>query len=299
MSPVTTAAPAAAQLDVVSARYPLRWVGIAVVGVLAAMLAHALVTNKHFRWGIVWQYLFDPSVLRGLVITLELTFAAMVLGVFLGLVLAIMRLSPSALLANTARTYIWMFRGTPVLVQLLFWFFLASLYPRLSIGIPFGPEFASAPTNLIITQFTAAILGFGLNEAAYMAEIARAGLLSIHKGQTEACGALGMTRRQTLRFVVLPQAMRVIIPPTGNELISMFKTTSVAIVIAVPELLTSVQLIYSENYQQIPLLIVAVFWYLLLTTIATVAQARLERRYSHGHGATRGSFVHRRLRRRP
>src|SRR4029079_8085301 len=180
---------------------------------------------------------------------------------------------------------IWLFRGTPVLVQLLFWQFISALYPTLSFGIPFGPEVVHCDATHLITPFTAAILGLGLNEAAYMAEIVRAGIISVDEGQSDAASALGMTRLQTMRRIVLPQAMRVILPPTGNETISMLKTSSLVSVIAYTELLYSVQLIYSVNYETIPLLIVASMWYLIVTTVLSIGQYYLERRF--GRGASR------------
>jgi polar amino acid transport system permease protein len=209
----------------------------------------------------------------------------MAVGIVLGVVLATMRLSPNPLVKGASWIYVWLFRGTPVLVQLLFWNFISALYPRISLGIPFGPSFIHANANVLITPFVAAILGLGLNEGAYMAEIVRAGILSVDEGQTEAAQALGMTRMQTLRRIVLPQAMRVIIPPTGNETISMLKTSSLVSVIAYQELLYSVQLIYAVNYRQIPLLIVASLWYLIVTSVLSVGQYYLERHF--GRGATR------------
>jgi polar amino acid transport system permease protein len=193
-----------------------------------------------------------------------------------------MRLSPNPVLAGTSWVYTWFFRGTPVLVQLIFWGFIAQLYPRLSIGIPFGPEFVGADSNKVIGIFTAAVLGLGLNEAAYMAEIVRAGLLSVDEGQTEAASALGMRRMQTMRRIVLPQAMRVIIPPTGNETISMLKTTSLVTIIGVADLLGAAQLIYGSNFKQIPLLVVASLWYLLITSVLSIGQYYLERRFARG-----------------
>jgi polar amino acid transport system permease protein len=206
----------------------------------------------------------------------------MVVGIVLGVVLAVMRLSPNPLVSGASWLYIWFFRGTPVLVQLLFWNFVGALYPKISIGIPFGPEFFSFSANTAITPFVAAILGLGLNEGAYMAEIVRAGILSVDEGQTDAAHALGMTRLQTMRRIVLPQAMRVIIPPTGNETISMLKTSSLVSVIAYTELLYTVQLIYAVNYKQIPLLMVASIWYLIVTTVLSVGQYYLERRFGRG-----------------
>ena len=269
-------------IKAVPVRHPGRWLAGAVILVLAAMLAHSLVTNENFHWDIVGKYLTTASVLNGLKNTLILTLLAMLIGIVGGILLAVMRLSANPLLSWTAAAYIWLFRGTPVITQLLFWFFLAALYPRLGLGIPFGPTFLSVDTNTLIAPFTAALLGLGLNEAAYMAEIVRGGILSVDHGQTEAAEALGMSRAKILRRIVLPQAMRVIIPPTGNETISMLKTTSLVIVIAYFELMTAVQQIYSRNFQTIPLLIVAAIWYLLLTSILTVIQGFIERRFARG-----------------
>jgi len=173
---------------------------------------------------------------------------------------------------------VWLFRGTPLLVQLLFWNFLAALYPRLSLGVPFGPQLVTVNTNSLITTTTAAVLGLGLNEGAYMAEIVRGGIASVDHGQTEAALALGMHRLQTLRRIVLPQALRCIIPPTGNEVVAMLKTTSIGSVIAATELLSAAQLIYARTYQTIPLLIVASIWYLAITSAFTLGQSWLERR---------------------
>ena len=194
-----------------------------------------------------------------------------------------MRLSPNPLVAGASWLYIWFFRGTPVLVQILFWNFIGALYPKISIGIPFGgPVLGDANANNLIKPFVAALLALGLNEGAYMAEIVRAGMLSVDEGQTEASQALGMTRLQTLRRIVLPQAMRVIIPPTGNETISMLKTSSLVSVIAYSELLYSTQLIYSVNFKTVPLLLVAAIWYLFFTTVLSIGQYYIERHYGRG-----------------
>jgi polar amino acid transport system permease protein len=221
-------------------------------------------------------------VLDGLEITILLTVVCMAIGIVLGVILAVMRLSANPLLSGASWVYIWFFRGTPVLVQLLFWYNMAALYPRFSLGVPFGPSFVHGNANSLVTALTAAILGLGLNEGAYMAEIVRAGILSVEHGQVEAAQALGMTRALTMRRIILPQAMRVIIPPTGNETISMLKTSSLASVITVTELLYAVQLIYSVNFQTIPLLIVASLWYLIATSVLTVGQYYIERHYSRG-----------------
>src|SRR6266540_5667801 len=243
----------------------------------------SVATNARFEWGVVGQYFTDRAIVTGLVITLELTVIAMVMGIVIGLVLAVMRRSPVPVVSGTAWSYIWFFRGTPVLVQLLFWEFISALYPKLSLGIPFvGVAFFHGNANVLITPFTAACLGLGLNEGAYMAEIVRAGILSVDEGQTEAAQSLGMTRLQTMRLIVLPQAMRVIIPPTGNETISMLKTSSLASVIAVRELLFNAQIIYSRTFQTIPLLLVASVWYLIVTSILTAGQYYVERYFGKG-----------------
>ena len=274
---------------VVPLRHYGRWVLAAVVLFLALSYIYALATNKAMRWDVFFQHLFHPAVLSGLLLTIELTIASMALAMVSGAILAVMRLAPNPVFNGISYGTVWFLRGTPLLVQLLFWYFLASLFPALNFGIPFGPTFFSADTNVVINQFMAAVLGLGLNEGAYMAEIYRAGILSVDHGQTEAAQSLGMSRSRTLRRIVMPQAMRFIIPPTGNATISMLKTTSVVLIIGLPDLLTSVQLIYARNFQQIPLLAVACFWYILCTTALTIIQGWMERRYARGAaGSTAG-----------
>src|SRR6478735_5421514 len=275
-----TEAGPAPPLKAVPVRHPGRWVAVAVIAVLVAMLVHSFLTNPNFQWDVVGQYLFSDPVLRGLRNTLILT--ALSIGIVGGVLLAVMRLSPNPVLAGAAAVYVWLFRGTPVITQLIFWNFLASLYPRLGLGIPFGPTFVSVDTNAVISVFAASLLGLGLNEAAYMAEIVRGGIQSVAPGQTEAAGALGLSRTQTLRRIVLPQAMRLSVPPTGNETISMLKTTSLVVVIAYFELTVAVQTIYSRTFQTIPLLIVAALWYLALTSVLSVGQMFIERRFGRG-----------------
>jgi polar amino acid transport system permease protein len=278
----TTAPVRPDEIKAIPVRHPGRWVAAAFVLVLAAALAKSIATNPRFQWGIVGHYFFSSRVLHGLVVTLELTAISMGIGIALGTLLAVMRLSPNPLVSGASWLYIGLFRGTPVLVQILFWSFISALYPQLSLGIPFGPQFAHFNANSVITPFVAGMLALGLNEGAYMAEIVRAGIISVEEGQTEAAQALGTTRLQTMRRIVLPQAMRVIIPPTGNETISMLKTTSLVSVIATTELLYSVQLIYAVNYRTIPLLIVASIWYLIVTTVLTIGQYYLERHFGRG-----------------
>jgi polar amino acid transport system permease protein len=269
-------------IKAVPVRHPGRWVSGAIVLVLAAMLLHMLLTNPNLDWGTFGKYFSQGSILKGLVATLELTVIAMAIGIVGGVVLALMRLSANPMLSSAAWLYIWFFRGTPVLVQLIFWFNIKALIGDISLGIPFGPTFITWDVNSLVTTFVAAILGLGLNEAAYMSEIVRAGILSVDEGQTEASQALGMRRLKIMRRVVLPQAMRVIIPPTGNETISMLKTTSLASTVAFTELLKAGEDIFNANYKTIPLLIVVSVWYIIITSILSIGQYYLERYYGRG-----------------
>ena len=273
------------EIEAVPVRHLGRWISAAVIFVFIVALARSVATNPRFQWDVVGHYLFTGPILRGLVTTLELTALAMAIGIVLGIVLALMRLSRSLLLSSVSWIYIWLLRGTPVLVQLLFWNFIAALYPSIDLGIPFGPSFVHLDANSLITPFVAATLALGLNEGAYMSEIIRAGIISVDEGQTDAAQAIGMTRLKTMRRIVLPQAMRVIIPPTGNETISMLKTTSLVAFIALTDLLYSAQLIYARTYETIPLLIVASIWYLAVTSVLSVGQYYIERYF--GRGATR------------
>ena len=273
------------EIKAIPVRRPGRWVAAAIILYLTAAIVKSVATNPRFEWGIIRHYFTSSRVLQGLITTLELTVLCMAIGIAIGVVLAVMRLSPNPLVSGASWLYIWFFRGTPVLVQILFWGFIAALYPTLSLGIPLGPQFVHFSANSAITPFVAGMLALGLNEGAYMAEIVRAGIISVEEGQTEAAQSLGMTRLQTMRRIVLPQAMRVIVPPTGNETISMLKTTSLVSVIAVTDLLYSVQLIYAVNYKTIPLLIVASIWYLIVTTVLSFGQYYLERYF--GRGAAR------------
>jgi polar amino acid transport system permease protein len=270
-------------IKAVPVRHPGRWIAAAIIVVVGASIIRSIATNKRIEWGVVGHYLFDHRILHGVVVTIELTVISMVIGIVLGIVLAVMRLSPNPVVKGTSWFYVWFFRGTPLLVQLLFWGFIAAVYPRIDLGVPFGPSFVHLNANSIITFFVAAVLGLGLNEGAYMAEIVRAGILSVDEGQTEAASSLGMGRLQIMRLIVLPQAMRVIIPPTGNETISMLKNTSLAIVLGgVFELLFEAQQIYAVNYKTIQLLIVASIWYLAMTSVLYVGQYFIERHYGRG-----------------
>ncbi|GAA2240168.1 amino acid ABC transporter permease [Rarobacter faecitabidus] len=274
------------RIHAIPVRYPWRIVSAVVVTIIAAMFLHGLVTNKVLQWDLVGQYLFHQNILRAIGWTLILTVAAMVLSIIMALTLAIMRSSENPVMRNVAWVYIWFFRGTPVYTQLVFWGMLSVLYPVLSLGIPFGPEFFSFETKALTVGTLAAIpaiLGLAFNEAAYLAEIIRAGLQSVDPGQHEAARALGMKNGAIMRRVVIPQAMRVIVPPTGNETISMLKTTS--LVLAVPftlDLTYQASAIGSRTFAPVPLLVVAAIWYLVITSILMVGQYYLERYYGRG-----------------
>jgi polar amino acid transport system permease protein len=278
-------------LRAVPVRHPGRWVSGVAILVGVALFVHTVtvsrvrrggVSQPRYQWDVVWKYFSSRLIFDGLIVTIELTVIAMAIGISLGIILAVLRLSPNPLLSSASWLYIWFFRGTPVLVQLYFWFDISYLYPRLTFGIPFGPAFAHLNANTAITPFFAAVVGLSLNEGAYMAEIVRAGIISVDEGQTEAAHALGMSRLQTMRRIVLPQAMRVIVPPTGNETISMLKTSSLASAITVAELLFKAQTVYSRTYQTVPLLMVASFWYLIVTSFLTSGQYYVERYFARG-----------------
>lgn len=259
-------------------RRPGRWTLGVTVAFLVAFAILSVATNRRLQWQDVGHYLFQHLILVGLLRTMILTVAAMVIGIALGLGLAIVRMGPNPVLSWLARAYIWLFRGTPLLVQILFWYNIAALYPKVTFGVPFGVTLISGNANTLITPVTAALLGLGLNEGAYMAEIVRGGLLSVDYGQYEAAAAIGMTRGETLRRIVVPQALKVMLPPTGNETIGMLKATSLVSVISLAELLYSAQTIYSQNFETIALLMVVSIWYLALTTVLTFAFGFLERR---------------------
>ena len=278
--PGSSAVPA--PIDAVPVRHPGRWLMVAVIGVLVAMAVNSVVSNPNWEWSFQWQNAFTAPVLKGVWTTIWLTVASMVGGVALGVVLAIMRLSPNPVLSGTAWFYVWVFRGTPVLVQLVIWGNLNALYRNLSLGIPFGPEWFTFETRNLVPPVAAALLGLALNEAAYMSEIIRAGILSVDEGQGEAASALGMSRLQTLRRIVLPQAMRVVVPPTGNETISMLKTTSLVAYVPYVELFFQTSAIGSRTFQPFPMLVTASLWYLAMTSVLMTGQYYIERYYARG-----------------
>ncbi|WP_059012207.1 amino acid ABC transporter permease [Streptomyces specialis] len=262
-------------IKAVPVRHYGRWLGAVVVLALLAMLVVAF-AGADIDWSVVGSYLDDDTIVAGARRTLWITLLSMLIGVGLGVTLAVMRLSKNPVLSGVAWGYIWFFRGTPVLVQLVLWFNLSYVFDTLNLG------FYKDEMNDVMTPFLAALLGLGLNEAAYMAEIARAGILSVDQGQTEAAHALGMSRARTTRRIVLPQAMRVIIPPTGNEFINMLKTSSLAYVIYYEELFRAADTISSRNLAVMELLFVATVWYLILTTVFSIGQFYLERYYAKG-----------------
>lgn len=278
-APAAVQAAPEADLQVVKARHPWQWVTAVLVLTLAALVLRSVFTNPNFGWDVVAAYIRDFSIGQGILVTLQLTVISMVIGIVLGVLLAVMRLSSNVVVKSAAGFYVYFFRGTPVLVQLLFWFNLAALYPVITLGLP-G---VALDANALISPMTAAILGLGLNQGAYMSEIVRAGIISVDSGQSEAAEALGISKLKTMWRIVLPQAMKVIIPPTGNETIGMLKTTSLVSVISVPDLLYSSQIIYARNFETIPLLIVASLWYLLATTVLSIGQYYLERRFARGN----------------
>lgn len=270
---------ATAETKIHQLKHPSWWIGGVLVIALIAAFLQLLFTNENMKWDVVSHYMFNGEIMHGLRVTIELTILAMIIGLVLGVLLAIMRLSKNPLFQSVSWLWIWFFRGVPPLVQLIFWFNLASLIPQLSLGIPFTDVvWQTWEMNSLMTSFTAAILGLALTESAYAAEMIRAGIMAVPRGQVEAAAALGIPGRKVMARIVLPQAIRIVLPPIGNDLISMLKFTSLVSVLATPDLLYSAQMIYSRNYQTIPLLIVATLWYLVLTTVFTVIQQVVERK---------------------
>ena len=269
-------------------RRPGQWVSALVLLVLSAMLVHTLVTNSRFQWNVVGEYFLQGSILRGLELTLWLTAAVMASGYALGIGVAAMRLSANPVLRTLSFGFVWLIRSVPPLVQLLFWYELASLYPQLSLGIPFGREFATVRTAHLFSGVLAAYVGLTLDIAAFSSEIVRGGILSVAPGQSEAAQALGLGGGRIFRRIVLPQAMPAIIPASGNLLIGLLKATSIVSVIAVQDLLYSSQLIYNQNFQVIPLLLVATLWYIVLTTLLSIGQYFIERHYARGNNRPGG-----------
>jgi len=271
-------------IKAVPVRHPVRWIVAFIVLVCVASVVRFAITDSAIGWGTVGHYLFNSLIIKGAIATIYLSVLSMLMGIVLGVVMAVMRLSPNPILKSVSWIYIWFFRGTPLLVQIVFWYNIAALFPGhvIAIGIPFGPALVHPDANAIITIFVASLCALGFNEGAYMAEIVRAGIVSVPEGQSEAAASLGLGRLQIMRRIVLPQAMRVILPPTGNEFISMFKNSSLASVIGFGELYYQASAIYAQNYQTIQLLIVISIWYLAMTSVLYVGQYFLERRVGQG-----------------
>ncbi len=265
-------------------RHPWRWVVAALLLAAFVTLAVSLWENENIHHPTITEFLFNRRILSGVVLTLVITLIAMVVSSVLGVLLAVMRLSSNPVMNVLAWLYVWVFRGTPLLIQIVFWGYLGLLYAQISLGVPFTDfTIFSIDTNTLIPAFTAGLLALTLNQAAYSAEIVRAGMLSVDQGQYEAAYSVGMSPIFTLFKVVLPQAMRVIIPPMGNETISMLKNTSLLSVIAVLELYTVATQISSQNLRQVELLVVVSCWYLFLTSILSIPQYYLERHYGRGN----------------
>lgn len=267
-------------------RRPWRWIGAVIVLLLLAWFVVTIATNPNLDFATVGEFIFDPRILSGVWLTIVITFVSMVASTLIAIVIAAMRLSSNPVLSSVAWFYVWSFRGTPLLVQIVLWGYLGLLFDKIRLGIPFtGIEFWSIDTNTLITPLIAGLLALTLNQGAYSSEIVRAGMMSVDEGQREAAFSLGMSPLYTFRRVLLPQAMRVIIPPMGNELISMLKNTSLLSVIAVLELYTQASIISSSNLKQVELLIVVSAWYLFMTSLLSIPQYYLERHF--GRGTTR------------
>jgi polar amino acid transport system permease protein len=289
----------------VPVRHPGRWVAAGVVAVLAAMFVHLLLTNERFEWTFIFDSMFAPPILRGVQTTVIMTLLAMGIGIALGIVVAVMRLSPNPVLSWSAWLFTWFFRAVPRIVLLVLFGNLGILWERLEFGLPFDRQLGALfgihdfearifgfDARTFLTGFLAGLLGLALSEAAYMAEIVRAGILSVDSGQGEAAAALGLSRFQTLRRIVLPQAMRAIVPPTGNELIALLKDTALLAYVPVTnELWFQLSAIGARTFKLFPMLVAACMWYLFLTSLLMVAQHFIERYFSRGYGTARQARV--------
>jgi polar amino acid transport system permease protein len=283
---MTVDASSPSAIDAVPLRHPWRWVAAIVIVVLVVLFLYGAATNDAYGWATYRKYLFDERISAGAWYTIQLTVLSMVLAVALGVLLAVMRLSPNPVFKSVAWVYLWIFRGTPVYVQLVFWGLVPTLYKNIQLGVPFGPSLFHLNLQDLSINFTLAFVGLGLNEAAYMAEIIRAGISSVPEGQSEASTALGMSWSMTMRRTVLPQAMRVIIPPTGNEFINMLKTSSLVSAVQYTELLRASSNIGTTAGAVMEMYFVASIWYLALTSVFSVGQYYLERRYARGSQRT-------------
>ncbi|GAA1083630.1 MAG: amino acid ABC transporter permease [Nocardiopsis sp. BM-2018] len=291
-------------ITAVPVRYPERWVAAGIVLVLAAMFVNMLITNPAFNWPFMFDHMFSDPVLRGVWVTLSATILAMIIGILLGVILAIMRLSGNPVLVSVSWMYTWFFRGVPRLVLAVLFGNIAILYSTIHIGLPFDnywmpwlglegdARFFEIDVRTLLSGYMAGLLALALSEGAYMAEIIRAGLQSVNKGQTEAAQALGMSRSKIMRRITLPQAMRVVIPPTGNETIAMLKDTALLAYVPVTiELFYQLQAVGTRTYQIFPMLVAACLWYLAITSVLMVGQYFIERRFSRSERGVRDRIV--------
>jgi polar amino acid transport system permease protein len=296
---IDTATSTPEAITAVPVRHYGRWIAAVVAIAALVMLLIALYTNKNIDHSTIKHYMFAPAIMEGLRTTIILSVVAQAVGIVIGVSVAVMRLSGNPVLSGIAWLYTWFFRGTPLLVQIIFWGYFGLIFSNIVLGVPYTHlSLASFNVNTVLTAFVAALVALSLNEGAYMSEIVRAGILAVDPGQRQAAHALGMTGAQTMRRVVLPQAMRVIVPPTGNEFISMIKNTSLVSVIAGSDLMTKAQNIYSNNLKNVELLIVVSVWYLAITTVASIGQYYLERHYARGSQQSLSPSVSSRLRSR-
>ena len=284
------------ELRVVPLRHPGRWVAAAILLVAFFGTIWSFAKNPNVGWHVVGHYLFNSLILNGVVVTLYLTAIAMLIGVVGGTIMATMRLSPNPIVSSFAKFYIWFFRGTPILIQIIFWGYFGAIYQTIKLGVPFTHiTFVTMNSGSVMTPMLAAILSLGLNEIAYSAEIVRGGISGVSPGQTDAAYSLGLTPATTTRRIILPQAMRIIMPPMGNEFLTMLKETALVSVISGRDLMTATQQIYSQTYQVIPLLVVASIWYLLMTSMLTIPQRWLERRFGRARATQMGTSGLRRM----
>ncbi|MBY4840013.1 amino acid ABC transporter permease [Pantoea sp. DY-5] len=272
-------------LKIVGKRYYGRWLSALVVLLCVVAMANSMINNPRFEWSVIAENFTGESILQGVLMTLQLTAISVVLGFAFGTVLALMRLSSNPVLVGVSWFYTWFFRGVPMLVQLFLWYNIAALYPTIALSIPGLGELWSMQSNALVSPFSAAVIALVMHQSAYAAEIVRAGIQSVGNGQLEAARALGYRPSQIFRHTVLPQAMRAIMPPAGNEIIGQLKTTAVVSVISLQDVLFSAQIIYQRTYEVIPLLLVATLWYLLMTSVLSVGQFYVERYF--GRGVTR------------
>jgi polar amino acid transport system permease protein len=270
------------ELRIISKKYYGRWLSALLVGLVLLAVGHSVINNPRFEWTVIAHSFTETSILQGVWMTLQLTAISVVLGFAGGTLLALMRLSSNPVLVAVSWGYTWFFRGVPMLVQLFLWYNIAALYPKISLSLPWIGDLWSASANSLISPFSAAVIALVMHQSAYAAEIVRAGIQSVSQGQLEAARALGYRRGQIFRYTVLPQAMRAILPPAGNEVIGQLKTTAVVSVISLQDVLYSAQIIYQRTYEVIPLLLVATLWYLLMTSVLSIGQYYVERYFGRG-----------------